>query len=761
MIRHGLSRLLLNATHVSTRILISLGNFVIACISLVGLSAMNFATLLHQVLIDLARGVVRIVRKLTRLVGSIFKKITKIKLKRSPKAKGSKKSQKSKSRLKEILVRFKFFTLGVIITSIGVVIFAGYSFVKSLPNPRLIGMVNYPVSTKIYDRKGRLLYEFHRDQNRTPVKLKELPDFIWQSTVAIEDKNYFSHNGISIVNGMLRAGKDTIRTGHVQGGSTITQQLIKTSLLTPERTIDRKIKEIILALWAEQLYSKNEILEMYLNQVPYGGSSYGIEAASQTYFGVPSSDLTISEAAFLAGLPQAPSLYSPYSDRTRSIKRRNDVLHAMLEQGYITKTQHTQALQEELVIENPDNYIKAPHFVFYVKSYLEKMFGIRAVEEGGLRVTTSLDLDVQEATEEILSNELATLSGLNIGNGGVVVTHPESGQVLAMVGSKDYFEEPYGSYNVTIASRQPGSSIKPLMYALALMRGYTAASVLDDSPVTFRSAGSPPYQPVNYDGRYHGRVPFRIALANSYNIPAVRVLNTLGVSNFIDHARLMGITTLTDATRYGLSLTLGGGEVKLVDMAVAYGVFANYGKRVDLTPVIKVVDFQNEELYSFEKHKKERQVFDEGIAYIISSILSDNAARSGAFGTNSQLVIPDKTVAVKTGTTNSKRDNLTIGYTRSFLTAVWVGNNDNSPMDQQLTSGVTGAAPIWNKVMSYVLNYNWDGVFENIEGFEVPSSVVEKMCFYNKPEYFIKGTEENISCRTIELQNPTEAAIPQ
>lgn len=653
--------------------------------------------------------------------------------------------------VKQIFFRLKFISIGIIIASLVFLLILGNHFIKTLPNPQLIGKVNYPVSTKIFDRKGRLLYQFHKDQDRTPIAIDQLPVFVWQATVAIEDKNYFSHNGISIINGMLRAAKDSLKTGHIQGGSTITQQLIKTALLSPERTIDRKIREIILALWAERIYTKRQILEMYLNQVPYGGSSYGIEAASKTYFGKSAHDLTISEAAFLAGLPQAPSYYSPYIDKSKSLKRRNDVLKAMHLSGYITDEQYDSERNVALEIRNPDTYIKAPHFVFFVKSYLDKLFGLRYVEEGGLRVTTSLDLDLQQQVEKLVSEEIESLKDLHVGNGAVLVTRPSSGQILAMVGSKDYYQEPYGSYNVTTALRQPGSSIKPLMYSLALMRGYTAASVIDDSPISFGGNGSPVYSPENYDSTYHGRVPLRYALANSYNIPAVKVLNTLGVNNFIDHAQKLGISTFNDPSRYGLSITLGGAEVKLIDMSVAYGVFANYGKRVELNPVINVKDFQGNDLYDGSFNRNEKNVLPEGVAFIISSILSDNKARESSFGPNSQLVIPGHVVAVKTGTTNSKRDNLTIGYTRDFLTAVWVGNNDNSPMDQQLVSGVTGAAPIWNRVMTHILDSKWDYIDIAGSGFPVPDSVIEKKCFFNTSEYFIKGSEEGIGCDNKEL----------
>ncbi|OGK16453.1 hypothetical protein A2690_03845 [Candidatus Roizmanbacteria bacterium RIFCSPHIGHO2_01_FULL_39_12b] len=727
--------------------LIIIGNFVLSLIALLGSASINLISLLQEILSASRKAIVEVLKKFIKQI----KKILKFLLKKEPKQQKVKVSKK-KSQLK---TRIVFFTAGVVFAGFAVMIYSGYSFINSLPNPRLIGLVNYPVSTQILDRKGRLLYEIHSDQNRTPIKIKQLPDYVWQSTIAIEDKNFFSHNGISIVNGILRAAADSIKTGHIQGGSTITQQLIKTALLTPERTINRKAKEIILALWAETVYSKKQILEMYLNQVPYGGASYGIEAASQTFFGKSASSLSIAQAAFLAGLPQAPSSYSPYTDPKLALRRRNEVLKAMSKTGYISNSQYDLSRQEVINVKDPNTFIKAPHFVFFVRSYLEKLFGTRMIEEGGLRVTTTLDLDLQSKVEEILKEELDSLLSLNVTNGGVVITQPETGEILTMVGSRDYFKEPYGSYNVTTANRQPGSSIKPIMYSLALQRGYTASSIIEDGPVVFNTPGSPLYKPVNYDGRYHGKVPLRYALANSYNIPAVKVLNTLGVANFVNYAASMGLSTLTNPKRYGLSITLGGGEVKLVDMAVAYGVFANYGKRVELDPVINVVDFQGRQLYQSKVDTRSKNVLPDSVAFIISNILSDNKARENAFGTNSQLEISDHTVAVKTGTTNSKRDNLTIGYTRSLLAAVWVGNNDNSPMDPQLTSGVTGAAPIWRRVMTYILGYDLSNEFVPKEGFYVPDSVVEKKCFYNRPEFFIKGTEETVNCQPQQLNSPT------
>lgn len=651
--------------------------------------------------------------------------------------------------LKFISTRVRYFFLGVLTTLILVIFYQSYLFVRSLPSPSNIGKVNYPLSTHIYDRNGILLYEIYRDQNRTKISLTDLPKHVFQSTIAIEDKDFYKHNGVNLFGGILRAIKESLLNKQIQGGSTITQQLVKSALLTPERTITRKIKEVILALWTEKLYKKNEILEMYLNQVPYGGSAYGIEEAAKTYFGKSAKELNLEEAALLAGLPQAPSIYSPYNNPEAAIRRRNEVLEKMAKLKYITKEQKVKSQQTKLEIIPPKTIISAPHFVFYTKSQLESYYGTEKVEKGGLEVITTLDLEIQKEAEKILTEEIEKIRYLNVTNGAILVTRPATGEILAMVGSVDYFFQPWGAYNVTTALRQPGSSIKPIMYSLALQKNYTAASIIDDSPTTFKIEGSLPYKPVNYDGKFHGKVPLRYALANSYNIPAVKVLNSLGVDNFIDYAKKLGIDTWTDRSRYGLSLTLGGGEVTMIDIAEAFGTLANMGYRLSLNYYLRIKNNQGEIIKELRPFKI-REI-DPGVAYIISDILSDNQARTWAFGQGSALEIPGYKVAVKTGTTDNKKDNWTIGYTPDFLVAVWVGNNDNSPMNPYLSSGITGAAPIWNRMMNYLLkNYT-----NRNHWYEKPENVVEKVCFFGRKEYFIKGTESKVDCGSKILSTPT------
>ncbi|MCX7955860.1 MAG: PBP1A family penicillin-binding protein [Patescibacteria group bacterium] len=655
---------------------------------------------------------------------------------------------------------------------ITLIIFFLFYIFYNLPNP--YQLKNYqitPLSTEIYDRNGKLLYQIYKEQNRIPTKLKDLPLYVSQATIAIEDKDFYKHSGISIFGGIARAIKETLFTKKIQGGSTITQQLVKSALLTPERTIKRKIREIILALWIERIYTKNEILEMYLNQVPYGGSAYGIEQASQMYFKKSAKKLSLNEAAFLAGLPQAPSLYSPYYNPDLASKRKNQVLKRMLEEKYIDKKTYEKNINKKIEIKPLTNNIKAPHFVFYVKKILEEKYGVDTVEKGGLKVTTTLDLEIQEETEKILKEELEKISYLNVSNGALLVTRPPTGEILAMVGSVDYFASGSGAFNVTTALRQPGSAIKPLNYAVGIDRKLvTAGTIFIDQPTCFIAGGQPnAYCPVNYDGKFHGPTALRFALGNSYNIPAVKMLALNGVKEFIASASAFGITTFKDPSNYGLSLTLGGGEVKMTELSEAFSSFANQGKTKKLTEILKIEDKFGKTIYQFKDNnfvlniRKQikrpsslsivgKQVISEETAFIISHILLDNNARLASFGESSFLRIPGKAVSAKTGTTDDKRDNWTIGYTPNFLVSVWVGNNDNSPMNPYLTSGVTGAAPIWNKVMSFVLKNQsdlWPVKPENVIGRQIcwdSGDLATKKedgsenC-QSRFEYFIKGTE--------------------
>jgi len=611
---------------------------------------------------------------------------------------------------KKRLITYLFWLL-----PLGLLVGSYLLILKDLPSPTKLGSYDIPISTKIYDRNEKLLFDIFAEQNRTPVPLSDIPKYVQQATIAIEDKDFYRHGGINPLGGVARAIVATVTRGSLQGGSTITQQLVKSALLSPERSVTRKVKEIILAFWVELLYPKDKILEMYLNQVPYGGTAWGIETASEKYFGKKAKDLTLAEAALLAGLPQAPTLYSPFGAHPEKAKlRQGEVLRRMTEDGYITGNQAEEAKKQTLIFTKPTG-IKAPHFVMYVKEQLVQKYGERLVERGGLKVTTTLDMDLEDYTQATVAAEVDKLNGLHVTNGAALITKPATGEILAMVGSTDYFASPSGNFNVTTALRQPGSSFKPFNYALGLEKHIvTPATMLLDTPTCFSNINQPPYCPHNYDGKFHGPVQVRFALGNSFNIPAVKMLYLNTVQDLVASSSAFGITTLKDSTQYGLSLTLGGGEVHMTDMAVGFGVFANGGIRKDLVSIRKVVDKNGKIL---EEHKDPNldkelpsqlllagdRVISSETAFLISHILLDNNARQEAFGPSSSLVIPNHAVSVKTGTTDDLRDNWTIGFTPQYVVATWVGNNDNSQMNPALVSGITGAAPIWNKLMRKIL----------------------------------------------------------
>jgi 1A family penicillin-binding protein len=671
--------------------------------------------------------------------------------KRKPKPKKTKKVKTTVvyKRPHLIRLRIKYFLFGVFFSVIFIFLpLLSFIFLQNLPNPRELSLREIAQTTKIYDRNGFLLYQIFANENRTLVPLSSIPKDIINATIAIEDKDFYKNPGFDI-NAIARAAIADLSGKPIQGGSTITQQLIKSTLLTPEISLVRKIKEIILAVRTEKTYTKDEVLEMYLNQVPYGGTAWGVEAASEVYFGKHVKDLDLAQSAFLAGMPQAPTTYSPYGENPTLWKQRQkDVLQKMQEQGYITYDQMVNASNESLSFMPLQTPIYAPHFVMYIKDLLIKKYGLPLVEKGGLTVRTSLDLKLQDQTQDIVSTEVNNNSYLNLTNGAALITNPSNGEVLAMVGSRDYNDPNSGNVNLTTALRQPGSSIKVVTYATALSNDFTAATILDDSPITF--PGNPPYSPVNYDGAYHGRIPLRIAFANSFNIPAVKTLQKIGIPSMIEMGKKMGITTWGEPDQYGLAITLGAAEVRMIDMASVYGVLANSGNKVDIDPILKITDYKGNLIYEKDT-PEQKSVLSSGVAYIISNILSDNKARSLEFGVNSPLNIPNHIVSVKTGTSDNKRDNWTIGYTPSRLVAVWVGNNDNSPMSQTLASGITGAAPIWNKIMS--------GLLGNVSeaSLRVPDDIIQKPCL-GRIEYFVKGTEDKVNCKFTPAPSPSPAA---
>ncbi|MDD4938030.1 MAG: PBP1A family penicillin-binding protein [Candidatus Shapirobacteria bacterium] len=617
-----------------------------------------------------------------------------------------------------------------------------FKIIKDLPNVNLI--YSPPnLSTQILDRNGKILYKFYQNENRTWIPIDKIPTDLIEATLAIEDKNFFEHHGLSIKGVMTAIIYNFKKDGQdkPRGGSTITQQLVKNVFFSNEKTLTRKIKEAVLTLMVERKMTKNEILERYLNQVSYGGEAYGVEEASQKYFGKHVGELKTEESAYLAGLPAAPSSYSPYGNNPElGLARQKHVISEMVSTGYLTEEKAAKLLEQKLTIKNNNKIIEAPHFVFYVKKLLEDQ-GYTNFEKQGLVIKTSLDLDLQNKAQKIVKDEVLKNKNLKISNGGALVIDVKTGDILAMVGSVDYYsKEIDGEVNITTALRQPGSSIKPINYLLALENNFSLASIISDSPVTYPSTspGQKPYSPQNYNGKYMGEVTLRTALASSLNIPSVKLLEKNGVSNMIDLAESMGINTWVDRNRFGLSLALGSGEVKMIELAGAYSIFANLGEKIEINPILEIKNYLGENIYKKEIEKK--NLIKPEYAYLIDSALSDNQARSPIFGNNSKLVIPKKTVAVKTGTTNNLKDNWCIGWTPSYLTVSWVGNNDSSPMSW-VASGISGATPIWNQLTNLILK---DKINEE---WQIPNGLVKKnIC--GRTEWVLAGSELKINCPT-------------
>lgn len=561
-------------------------------------------------------------------------------------------------------------------------------------------------TTTIYDRTGKtILYQIHGEENRRVIPHDAMPETVRFATVAAEDAHFYSHPGIDVI-AILRAGIANLQKGGIdQGASTITQQLARALFLTREKTWVRKAREAILAIKIERQLSKEEILDLYLNAVPYGSNAYGIEAAAQTFFGKSTSELTLDESAILAALPNAPSLLSPYGNNTRElIEKKNHILARMYELDFITRDAYQQAINTKTLekIIPLERRIIAPHFTFYVIERLEKLYGRKRLEEDGFRVITTIDLDLQQKAEAVVAAGVLKNKSANASNAALVTVDPISGDVLAMVGSRDYFDTTIdGQVNVAIQARQPGSTFKPFAYATAFSEGFEPETPIYDVPINFGPDGSGhDYVPNNYDGKFRGRMTMRAALAQSLNIPAVSTLYLAGIQDTINTATNMGITTLTDPSRYGLALVLGGAEVKLLDMTSAFGVFGQEGKRVPADGIMSVTDRDNKNLYF---RPKGEQVIDAEVSRKINSILSDNTARTPTFGPRSPLAFPAGTVvAAKTGTTQNFRDAWTIGYTGHIALGVWTGNNDNTAMKPG-SDGIYVAAPLWREFMDILL----------------------------------------------------------
>ncbi len=568
-------------------------------------------------------------------------------------------------------------------------------------------------STKIYDRTGKIvLYNIHDNVRRTAIDIKDVSLYIQQATISIEDAHFYEHFGFRPTSFIRAVLANTLSGGYSQGGSTIDQQVVKNALLTREKTISRKLKEILLSIKLDRELPKDTILQIYLNESPYGGTIYGVEEASLTYFNKKAKDVTLTEAAYLAALPQAPTFYSPYGKHRDDLeKRKNLVLQRMYELGYITIAQKNFSQKESVTFEKDlSNSGKALHFVMYIREYLEGKYGIDVVQNGGLKVITTLDYDLQESFEKIVKDgALANEKKYKAKNSALVAIDPKTGQILSMVGSRDFFDKEIpGQFNITTAFRQPGSSFKPIVYAAALNTGYTPETVLFDVPTQFSTLcdayGNPLnpkrdksvcYMPENYDGLFRGPVTLREALAQSLNIPAVKLLYLTGINTAITLAQAMGLSTINDPTRYGLSLVLGGGEVTLLEITNAYGVFANNGIYNKQQGILEIQDRDGSIIEKFTSTQKE--VLPETVTSLVSSMLSDNVARTPSYGANSALYFKDRQVAAKTGTTNDYKDVWVIGYTPSIVIGMWAGNNDNTPIDKRTAGFVL--APVWRKAM--------------------------------------------------------------
>lgn len=655
---------------------------------------------------------------------------------------------------------------------------------RDLPSVDMLSSSFTPQTTIIKDRNGQVLYKIYKDANRIKLNFEEIPQTVKNATIAIEDADFYTHPGISI-RSIGRAFLYNLHQKNInlyQGGSTITQQLIKLKLIGAEKTYERKVKEIVLALLVERRFVKNQILTMYLNEVGYGGPAYGIEAASQMYFGTSAKNLTLAQASFLAGLPAAPTTFSPFgANSDLSYIRQKQVLERMFKLGMIGALDYDQAVNEKLVFAPQRIDIAAPHFVMFTRDQLVQKLGEKIVAEGGLEVTTTLDLSIQKKAEETMAKNISEFKDLYyIHNAAALVTNPVSSEILAMVGSVNYFDiENKGYVNVTTALRQPGSAIKPVNYAYVFDHGYTPNSVIEDSPVVFVAPGAETYAPVNYDGKFHGVVTLRSALANSYNIPAIKLLNSYGVQKMINLGKAMGIKSWENLPPIGLSITLGGAEVTMLDLARVFGTIANLGINKDLKFIKEIRNSEGEDVTGafyqlisrqplVENVKAEdkdllassgKQVISPLAAYWLTDILSDNVARLPAFGPNAKLTIPSHKAAVKTGTSQNFRDNWTIGFTPDYLTAVWVGNTDGSFMNKNLVSGITGAAPIWNEIMTNLL------VNTTPKEFARPTGLVPvKVCAVNglltcpycpaeKTEYF---TPDRVPTKKCFFRSPQE-----
>ena len=666
-------------------------------------------------------------------------------------------------------LRGRRWPLAILLVIFMVALAAGRLLLGDLPAPTVGGLQAARPSTLILASDGQLLYEVIADESKqTPLTFAQIPPVCWRATVAVEDSRFFQHPGFDPAAIARAAWQNRQQSAIVSGASTITQQLARTTLMTSEErhepSLRRKLREAWLAFRIELLLSKEEVLAAYLNQVYYGNFANGLEAAAQSYFGKSARALDLAECSMLAGLIQNPAMHSPLHNLEGAQARQGLVLDLMVENNNITPEQADLARAEQLHFAASPFSIEAPHFVSLVEQQLERLVGVEAVQSGGLRVTTTLDLDWQRQAEAIVQRRLAQLADepdapldRRVDNAALIALDPNTGAILTLVGSPDYFDAVIsGAVNGAVSLRQPGSAIKPLTYAVALdpaqsqaagRTPLTAASVIADVRTSFLTAEGEPYVPQNYDMAWHGPVSVRTALASSYNLPAVKVLDNIGVGALVEQARRQGISTFRPGQRYGLALTLGGGEVSLLELTGAYAAFVNGGERIEPYAINRVENLDGEVLFdaaSRLQHAPRVQAVDPTVAWLITDILSDDDARAPSFGRNSVLRL-SRPAAAKTGTTTDWRDNWTVGYTPDLVAGVWVGNADNTPMFG--VSGVTGAGPIWHDFMETALRQMPARNFTSPSGLTSAEICVDsgllptEWCSRRRSELFIHGTE--------------------
>jgi penicillin-binding protein 1C len=636
-------------------------------------------------------------------------------------------------------------------------------------------------STKIYDRTGKiLLYDVNSGTKRTEVPFETISRNLKNATVAIEDETFYQNSGIEIKSIIRAILANIISGGYSQGGSTITQQVVKNSLLTTEKTISRKLKEWVLSLKLNNLLTKEQILSLYLNETPYGGNIYGVEEACQTFFGKSSADVSLAEAAYIAAIPKAPTYYSPYGQNKAALDQRQKlVLSKMLENKFITQDEYDSAIKEDVQFQPPATYgIRAPHFVEFIKQYLVDKYGEDAIQKNGYKVITTLDYDLQQKTEDIIKKDAPDiLAKFNASNAAGVAIDPKTGQILVMVGSKDYFDKTIdGNLNVALAERQPGSTFKPFVYATAFNKGYTPDTVLFDVQTEFQSACTPQedpatssintsmstssadacYMPADYDNLWEGPIKLRNALAESRNIPAIKTLYLAGIKDSIATAKSMGITSLNDPDRYGLTLVLGGGEVSLLEEVGAYGVFANNGIRLPYTGILSVQDSSGNIVEQYTS--KPQTALNEQAALQINDILSDDNAKVPAYGYHSVMYYPGRQVASKTGTTNDSRDAWIIGYTPSVVFGMWAGNNDNTPMVKKVAGLII--SPTWHEIMNEVLKTVPNETFKKPTPVDQTIKPVLRGIWQGSDTYFIDKISGKLATDMTPPETKEEIAIP-